>query len=50
MTRDPTGLPVSFKHRQAWPALAALTEAYEEIDAELPKDIRPRLRSIRDER
>jgi hypothetical protein len=40
---------VSFKHREAWPALAALAESYESIDPELAADIRTRLASVKQE-
>jgi hypothetical protein len=45
----PDKVLVSFKHKEAWPALAALAEAYEEIDPEFSEDIRTRLRTIRND-
>ena len=43
---EPDKIIVSFKHPQARPALAALAEAYQEVDVELADDIRERLRTI----
>ncbi len=42
----PDKIIVSFKHKEAWPALAALAEGYQAIDRELSDDIRQRLASI----
>lgn len=44
---QPDKIIVSFKHPEAWPALAALAESYEQRDPELAEDIRARLRSLR---
>lgn len=38
---------VSFRHQEAWPALAALAEAYQHRDPELADDIRERLKTCR---
>jgi hypothetical protein len=45
----PDKIVVSFKHAEAWPALAALAEGYDERDPELADDIRTRLQSIKNE-
>ena len=45
----PDKIIVSFKHPDAWPALAALAEAYQMRDEELAADIRERLRTVRSE-
>ena len=43
----PDKIVVSFKHPEAWPALAALAEGYRRKDPELADDIEARLRSAR---
>lgn len=42
----PDKIVVSFKHREAWPALEALADGYEFLDKELAEDIRHRLRAL----
>ena len=43
----PDKVIVSFRHREAWPALAALAECYREHDPEFAADIRTRLQTLR---
>ena len=43
----PDKIVVSFRHPEAWPALAALAESYQHRDPELAADIRERLRTCR---